>query len=219
MKKIYILGGHGNGLVIAAAISRKYKDAEIEFLNDVDEIGIGIGKYKKIYVTGKTKEISERLYEKDTHVISAYAGFSNPLKSLKKLEELDVPNEKWLKFVDETAIVPSEFCNIMKDTFIGPLAQLSPNVEIGAHCSLFGNSFIGHDTDIGDFCHIASNGVVGSLVHIGKGVHIGTNSCIRENINIGDYSVIGAGAVVVNDVPANAIVVGNPARILKYRIF
>ena len=52
---------------------------------------------------------------------------------------------------------------------------------------------------------------------IGDNVDFGTNVTCIGNIHIGDNAVIAAGAVVVKDVPANAIVAGNPARIIKYR--
>ncbi len=52
---------------------------------------------------------------------------------------------------------------------------------------------------------------------IGNNVDFGTNVTCIGNIHIGDNAVIAAGAVVVKDVPANAIVAGNPARIIKYR--
>ena len=64
---------------------------------------------------------------------------------------------------------------------------------------------------------MANNSAVGSFVQIGKGVHIGTNCTIKERVTIGEYSIVGAGAVVVKDVPANAIVVGNPARVIRFR--
>lgn len=215
--KIFILGGEGNGMVIGAYLLIKYPSAQIAFLNDVDEIGREIGIKKKIPVIGRTDEVGEWLKNHNSYVISAYGGFTNPMRTLKRLKSLGIPDEKWIIFVHDTAIVPYEFCDINTDVFIGPLCQTSPNVVIGSHCSMFGNSFIGHDSVIGDFCHLASNCVVGASVKVGVGVHIGLNSVIRENINIGDYAIIGAGSVVVKDVPENAIVVGNPARILKYR--
>lgn len=46
---------------------------------------------------------------------------------------------------------------------------------------------------------------------------MGAHSMIIGDVCVGDNVIIGAGAVVVKDVPANAIVVGNPARIVKYR--
>lgn len=50
---------------------------------------------------------------------------------------------------------------------------------------------------------------------IGNNVMITTNAIVIGNINIGDNAIIGAGAVVTKDVPPNAVVVGNPQRILK----
>ena len=52
---------------------------------------------------------------------------------------------------------------------------------------------------------------------IGNNVWIGAHSIILGDISIGDNSVIGAGSVVVKDVPANAIVAGNPAKVIKYK--
>jgi UDP-2-acetamido-3-amino-2,3-dideoxy-glucuronate N-acetyltransferase len=48
-----------------------------------------------------------------------------------------------------------------------------------------------------------------------KGASIGSNATILCGITIGENSLIGAGSVVVNDVPKNSIVVGNPARVIK----
>ncbi len=54
------------------------------------------------------------------------------------------------------------------------------------------------------------------LPKIGDNVKVGCGAIVIGGITIGDGAIIGAGAVVTKDVPANAIVAGNPARILKY---
>jgi len=48
-----------------------------------------------------------------------------------------------------------------------------------------------------------------------QGVSIGSGATILSNVTIGEYSIIGAGSVVTKDVPANVIVAGNPARLLR----
>ncbi|KAF0189235.1 MAG: hypothetical protein FD168_1082 [Desulfobulbaceae bacterium] len=50
---------------------------------------------------------------------------------------------------------------------------------------------------------------------IGRNVFIGVGAIILRNVNIGDNSIIGAGSVVVNDVPTNVVVAGNPAKVIK----
>ncbi len=216
--KVFILGGEGNGLVIAAAIIRNNPSTEVAFLCDNHMIGDQIGKKREIPVKGSVSDIVKLLDTEKGKVISAFGGFVNhPQNGLRVLNDLKIDKDKWLTFIDQTAVVPYEFCDLGMDVFIGPLAQLSPDVTISNHCSIFGNAFVGHDSIIGEFCHLATNSVIGSNVTVGCGVHIGSNSVVREHIVIGDYSIIGAGAVVVKDVPENAIVVGNPAKILKMR--
>lgn len=53
-------------------------------------------------------------------------------------------------------------------------------------------------------------------IHIGKRVWIGANATVTSGVTIGDNAVVAAGAVVVKDVPANAVVGGVPARLIKY---
>lgn len=109
-------------------------------------------------------------------------------------------------------------------------------VEIGHNCSFA--SFVhiwGHGgVFIGDGVMVASHVAISSLTHnynekemyktlikkkvcIGSNVWIGSHAIILPGINIGEGAVIGAGSIVTRDVPSNAIVVGNPASIIKYR--
>lgn len=80
-------------------------------------------------------------------------------------------------------------------------------------------------TVIGDNCTLRNSTTIGNKKHadgtfsrcprIGNGVDIGANVVIIGDIEIGDNVVIGAGTVVTKSIPANSVVVGNPARILQ----
>ena len=81
---------------------------------------------------------------------------------------------------------------------------------------------IDKDVVIGKGCCIYQNVTIGKKYSaegkspvIGDNVRIYANACIIGDIKIGDNAVIGAGAIVTKDVPANAVVVGNPARVIK----
>lgn len=78
------------------------------------------------------------------------------------------------------------------------------------------------DAVIGENCtilqHVTIGGKKGSngLPKIGNNVVIGAYSLLLGNLTVGDNAIIGAASLVLKNVPENAVVVGNPARILKY---
>jgi acetyltransferase-like isoleucine patch superfamily enzyme len=128
-------------------------------------------------------------------------------------------------------------CTIGDGSTVGPFVEIQSDVTIGARCKISSHSFIcsgitlddevfvGHGVMfINDIFPRASN-VDGSTrggddwtmvrTHIGKRVGIGSGAVIMGGITIGDNALIGAGAVVTKDVPANAIVAGVPARLMR----
>lgn len=80
---------------------------------------------------------------------------------------------------------------------------------------------INEATIFGNFVTIRQNTTIGNAKQngkcpiIGNKVNIGANTVIIGDIKIGDNVIIGAGSVVVDDIPENSVVVGNPARIIK----
>lgn len=215
MKKLVILGGSGIGM-IAASIAHDLGYYEVlGFLNDCFEPGHLIGKYNKYPVIGRSEDLAKLLQDKNTSVFIAYVGLQNEKETFQKIETMQIPEERFATLIHPTAIIPKGLCSIGNGVLMAPLTQLSPDVTIGDNCILLPNSFVGHDSTLEKFAHIATNSVIGANVRVGRAVHIGSNATIREKVDIGDFSLIGAGSVVLNNVPENCIVVGNPAKILR----
>jgi len=129
-------------------------------------------------------------------------------------------------------------CTIYSPTKIQTLSQ-SANIQIGSDVGLNGTSIVARSKkiSIGSGTMIASNVVIldsdyhvhyppenrltnpgfefDADVIIGNNVWIGINSIILKGVNIGDGSIIGAGSVVVNNIPSGVIAAGNPARVIK----
>jgi acetyltransferase EpsM len=214
-KRVVILGGHGIGMIAASIIERTGIAEVIGFLNDVMPVGAEIGRYRKIPVVGKTPDIHTYLEDENCYAFVAYVGLTKEKATYRRITSLGIHRDRFLSIVDPTAIIPEGYCQIGKGVLFAPLSQLSPDTTISDNCILLANSFVGHDSSLDHSAHLATNAVVGANVTVGKHVHIGSNATIREKVRIGDYSLVGAGAVVINDVPENAVVVGNPARVLR----
>jgi UDP-2-acetamido-3-amino-2,3-dideoxy-glucuronate N-acetyltransferase len=131
-------------------------------------------------------------------------------------------------------------CEIGDETKIGSFVEIQKNARIGARCkisshtficegvTLEDNVFIGHGvTFINDRYPRATNGN-GQLKSeddwncevtlVKRGASIGSGVTLLGGITVGENAIVGAGSVVTGDVPANATVAGNPARVLKNRV-
>lgn len=95
--------------------------------------------------------------------------------------------------------------------------KISNSVQIGKGTLIYYNSIITHDCVIGDFVEISPNATILGRVRIGNFVHIGASATILPDVKIGNNVTIGAGAVVTQNVPDNVVLVGIPAKIIKYK--
>ena len=121
-------------------------------------------------------------------------------------------------------------------TLIDPSCFVSRSANIGCGCVLYPDCFVGHQAVIHDFvfclsgCKINHDDAIGMATTMASGVmiaghvtiqreaYLGQGCTINGGIEIGEKSLIGTGAVVTKSVLPDAVMVGNPARILRFRL-
>lgn len=112
-------------------------------------------------------------------------------------------------------------CNIGQNVVVSPDVVLGNNVKVQNNVSIYTGVTCDDDVFLGPSCVFTNvinprSGVNRrgeyTKTHVGKGASIGANATIVCGHNIGQFAFIGAGAVVTKEVPAYALVVGNPAR-------
>ncbi len=113
--------------------------------------------------------------------------------------------------IHPTAIV-SPSALISAGVYIGPGAIVHSRARIGAHAIINSGAIIEHDTDIGANTHVAPGVAVGGSCAIARDTLVGIGARVLPGVRIGVGVVVGAGAVVVRDVPDLVKVVGVPAK-------
>ena len=94
---------------------------------------------------------------------------------------------------------------------------ITTDIKIGRHVILNLGCTVGHDAVIEDLVTVAPSVNISGAVKVREGCDLGTGGATTQGVEIGPWSVIGAGAVVTRDIPANATAVGVPARVIKQR--
>lgn len=129
-------------------------------------------------------------------------------------------------------------CKIGDNTKIGAFVEIQKGASIGRNCKISSHTFICEGVTVEDNVFIG-HGVIfvndtfpratnpaGELqteadwkvepTLVKKGGSIGSGAVILANVTIGENAIVGAGAVVTKDVPPNAVVAGNPSRLLRF---
>lgn len=115
-------------------------------------------------------------------------------------------------------------CNICAHTLIESDVIIGNNVTVKSGVYIWDGTRIADDVFLGPNATLTNDLMPRSKqypdtfsgITLKKGASIGANATLLPGITIGEYAMVGAGAVVTKDVPDYAVVIGNPAKIIRY---
>ena len=213
LKDLIIFGASGFGREVAWLVERINEINPtwnlLGFMDDNDAIqGIEINEYR---VLGKTEDIFNY---KEAYFVCAVGTSkvrSNIIEKMKKVN----PDIKFGTLIDPS-VEMSDLVTVGDGTIICAHTLLTVNISIGEHVIINLDCTVGHDAILQDFVTLYPSVNVSGMTDIGKCVELGTGMQIIQGKTVGKNSIVGAGAVVVKDIPANCTAVGNPAKAIKF---
>ena len=213
MKELIIVGASGFGREVAWLVERINRGSMtwdlLGFIDDNDQIqNTYINGYK---VLGKTDDIEGF---PEAYYVCAVGASKTREKIIDKLVNIN-PQIKFATLIDP-AVEKSELIDIGEGTVICAHTIMTVNVTIGNHVIINLDCTLGHDAILDDYVTLYPSVNVSGATHIGRGTELGTGMQIIQGKTIGEYTIVGAGAVVVKDIPDKCTAVGSPAKPIKY---
>jgi sugar O-acyltransferase (sialic acid O-acetyltransferase NeuD family) len=210
MKDIVIIGAGGFGREVAWLIEDINKVNNewnlIGFVDDNEDIqGSEINGIK---VIGNV----EWLKGQDLNVVNA---IGDPIVKKRIMERIKDSKNTYPVLI-HPSVIYSNMVSFGEGSIICAGSLITVNVEIGKHVIINLDCTIGHDAKIGDFTTILPSVNVSGFVSTEECVNIGTGSAVIQGVEIGANTIIGAGAVVVKNLPSNCTAVGAPAKPIKF---
>ena len=141
-------------------------------------------------------------------------------KIVQKIKAYERKHQKTFKFpniIHPSAQVDLNEVEMGEGNIIFPNVIFFTEIKIGSFNFFNRSCSISHEDIIGNYCFIHSGVHLSGQITIGNKVWVGVGSTIIQQKTIGDNATIGAGAVVIKNVEANAVMIGNPAKLLKYK--
>jgi acetyltransferase EpsM len=214
-KKIVILGGVGNGSVIAGAIvdAQRRGDGQWEFagfLNDRVRPGSLI---ESLPVLGALDDWRLQA-ELGCLFINTIYRIDGQAQRIARFESLAIPEGMMATFVHPLAYVAPD-ARLGPGTVVMPHASVSAAASVGGASLVMIGATILHNAVTGRYGHFAAHACVGAGAVIADGVHVGLNATVRENLAIGRFSALGMGSVLTKDMGEGEVWAGNPARFLR----
>lgn len=213
LKNLYIVGAGGFGREVAWLVERINQvnpEWSLKGFIDDNEVlhGIKEGDYLVVGGCDYLEKLSHTVW-----VVCAVGAAKIRKKIIKKLSTIS--NVSFATLIDPS-VIKSERVTVQEGSIICAGTILTVDIVIGKHVIVNLDCTIGHDDVIHDFVTIYPSVNVSGNVSVEECAELGTGMQVIQGRKIGKESIVGAGAVVVRDIPPKCTAVGSPAKPIKF---
>jgi acetyltransferase EpsM len=210
VRSLIILGGHGDGLVVAEAIrmiaSSGGSIALHGFLNDRVEKGMHIAG---IPVLGRWDDWHS--LAQDVLFVPVVHKVGQMPQRVARMQALAIPTSRLATVVHPTACIARDVA-IGPGCFIASHVTIQPGAKIGACASIRAGANVGHDAELHEFTYMGANSTLCGRAVLCEGAHLAPNAAVMEDRKVGRFAVVGLNSAVLKHVEDFSTVLGNPAR-------
>lgn len=216
-KDIYIIGAGDFGREVVAVINRinayeKNEDNKYSIIGFIDDNVLLQDSYiEGIPVIGNLDYLN-----KINHLVYVVCSIGTGNVREKIINKITNENVIF-PILKDPSVICFDDTSIGEGSIICANSVVSVNVNIGKHCIINLGCTLGHDVRISSYCTINPGSNISGRVNCGESVDMGTGTKIIQGVSIGKNVTVGAGTVVIKDIIDSVTIVGNPARIIKYK--
>jgi acetyltransferase EpsM len=211
--RVVILGGHGDGLVVAEVIriiESSLGTLSLQgFLNDAVNKGMRIAD---IPVLGRWDDW--RSLPSDVMFVPVIHKVGQMVQRAARMRSLGIPEARLATVVHPAAWIARDV-TVGPGCFIAANVSVQPGAKIDACVSIRSGANIGHDARLHDFTYMGANSTLCGRAVLREGAHLGPNGAVLEDRIVGRFAVVGLCSAVLKNVDDFSTVIGIPARRLS----
>ena len=212
--RLVIVGAGGHGLVVRDIVLRAGTHEVVGFLDSGKPPGLS---QRGLEVLGPVEAVAELAIKHAFTECLVAVGQNSTRRDCVERILADCPALSFPAMVHPSAVVASGVV-LGEGTVVMAGVVLNPGCVIGRHCIINTGSRIDHETCLEDYTSLAPGVVTGGNVFIGAGSAVCLGASVIHNVRIGSDVVVGAGALVLQDLPDRCVAYGSPARRIRARV-